>query len=272
MVKCSRKSVSLSDLWVSSDEKLSDFFVSSWQRGESPVPLLVVRLALATLAVGIFVWSLSSGASPYWLIYLTNWGLLLVVLTTLSSLLVSFIALCNKLPDVGELPWYVSMYWIFYNIGVPVAVMITALYWILLYDPDPPEGEPQPDFWLDLATHGFNSCIAVAEVLISRTPVRFLHVYQPLGVGLWYAAFSGIYYAAGGTDREGNPFIYDILDWRQARHAGIIVAISAAGLIMLYTLLWGFALCRDKVSAAFVRTISHDLPSTPPDPHMHRIV
>lgn len=55
-------------------------------------------------------------------------------------------------------------------------------------------------FWLDVSTHGFASCLAMAELLMSRTPVRFLHVYQPLGMGLWYAAFSGIYYAAGGTD------------------------------------------------------------------------
>lgn len=55
-------------------------------------------------------------------------------------------------------------------------------------------------FWLDLATHGFNSCVAVVELFCARTPMRFLHLYQPLGVGLWYAAFTAIYYAAGGTD------------------------------------------------------------------------
>ena len=55
-------------------------------------------------------------------------------------------------------------------------------------------------FWLDVATHGITSCVCMAELLLSRTPVRFLHIYQPLSLGLWYAGFSAIFYAAGGTD------------------------------------------------------------------------
>jgi hypothetical protein len=53
--------------------------------------------------------------------------------------------------------------------------------------------------WLDIATHGVNSCIVLAELVASRTPLRFLHFYQPLGFALWYIAFTAIYYAAGGT-------------------------------------------------------------------------
>lgn len=55
-------------------------------------------------------------------------------------------------------------------------------------------------FYLEIVTHGANSAVALTEVLASRTPVRLLHMYQPLGLGLWYAAFSFVYYAAGGTD------------------------------------------------------------------------
>lgn len=55
-------------------------------------------------------------------------------------------------------------------------------------------------FWLDVATHGFNSVISVGELVVSRTPVRWLHVYQPLLVAAVYVAFSGIYFATGGTN------------------------------------------------------------------------
>lgn len=68
--------------------------------------------------------------------------------------------------------------------------------------------------------------------------------------------------------RNGNPYIYEVLDWRQGRRAGIIVAGSVAGVLIIYALLWGVAVCRDKVSTALVRTTSHDLPLTPPDQHM----
>ncbi|XP_047541787.1 protein rolling stone-like [Vanessa atalanta] len=267
MVKRIGNKFTLSDLWVTSNEKLSDFYLTSWQRGDSAVPMLLVRLFLSMVTVGILVWSLISGASPYWLIYLTNWGLLLVTSLTLSSLLVSCLAVGNKLPDGGNLPWYVSLYWLLYNITVSIAIMITALYWILLFSPEIKAEQTPAQFWLDVATHGFNSCVAFVEVILSRTPLHFVHIYQPLGIGLWYAMFSAIYYLAGGTDSIGNPFIYEVLDWRQSDRAGVIVAISAASLIMLYTALWGLSICRDKLSTLLIRTTSLSLPLTPPDRH-----
>ncbi|KOB75032.1 Protein rolling stone, partial [Operophtera brumata] len=107
------------------------------------------------------------------------------------------------------------------------SVGLIALCSLLILFLEPEEFVPRI-FWLDLATHGFNSCIAACELLVSRTPVRALHVYQPLGLGL-----------------NGNPFIYEVLDWRQGRRAGIIVVGSVAGLLILYAILWGVALCRD---------------------------
>ncbi|CAK1540212.1 unnamed protein product [Leptosia nina] len=265
-MKCSRKSISLGDLWVLSNEKLSDFYLTSWQKGESPVPMLVIRLVLAGVAAGIFAWSLYSGASPYWLIFLTNWGVLLVFLMTFSGLSVSFVATFRKLPDIsdGNLPWYVSVYWLTYNIALIISLMITGLYWILLYNPEQDE-EQSTGFWLDLSTHGFNSCIVFSEFILSRTPLRFVHIYQPMAVGLWYAIFTGIYYAAGGTDSLGNPFIYEILDWRQPTRSLALIAASLAALIIIFTVMWGLTLCRDKISVAVIRTTSLDLPFTPPD-------
>ncbi|XP_063838998.1 protein rolling stone-like [Ostrinia nubilalis] len=274
MVKLFRDSVTLSDIWVSSNGKLSDFYASSWQRGDSALPLLVLRLLLAAAAVGILAWSVAEGASPYWLIYLTNWGLLMVTMMTLSGLLVSGIIFVKKPSETSDsdIPWYISMYWLLYNSAVSLAIMITALYWILLYDSELSAESPRM-FWLDLSTHGFNSCIAFLEVALSRTPVRFLNFYQPLGIGLWYAAFTAIYYAAGGTDAMGNHYIYEILDWKYGKRAGGIVGISIAGLLAIYALLWALALCRDKASTSLVRTTSQALQATPPDDILHtRIV
>ncbi|XP_045446036.1 protein rolling stone-like [Melitaea cinxia] len=270
MVKKLKNAFSISDLWVSSNEKTSDYYLTSWQRGDSAIPMFLVRLLLSSVSVGILVWSLVVGAGPHWMIYLTNWGLLLVTSLTLSGLLVSCFAICKKIPDGGNLPWYVSIYWLCYNITITIAIMITALYWILLFSPELKAEQTAGAFWLDVATHGFNSCLALAELLLSRTPMRFLHIYQPLGMGVWYAGFSAIYYSAGGTDGMGNPFIYEILDWSQADRAGVIVAISAASLIILYTVLWFLTLARDKLSVSLIRTTS--LPLTPPELHSPDVV
>lgn len=267
MVKIYRKSVSLSALWVSSNERLSDFYASSWQRGESPIPMLVLRMVLATVALAILIWSLVEAPTPYWLIYLTNWGLLLLTSLFICGLVMSFMALFNRSYDTKELPWYASLYWAVFNISITISIMITALYWLLLYSTEVRDEMDERAFWLDVSTHGITSCLAVAELLLSRTPVRFLHVYQPLSMGLWYAVFSGIYHVTGGTDVNGNPFIYEILDWSQSKRSSIIVAASMVGLIIVYAFIWGIALCRDKVSTYLVRTTSHDLPAAPPDRH-----
>ncbi|KAF9421375.1 hypothetical protein HW555_002590 [Spodoptera exigua] len=266
MVKFYRKSVPLSALWVSSNERLSDFYASSWQRGESPIPMLVIRILCAGMALAILSWSLAEAPTPYWLIYLTNWGLLLVASLFLCSLIMSSMAIYNRSYETKKLPWYASLYWAVFNVSVTISIMITALYWLLLYNAKVREVETRA-FWLDVSTHGITSCLAVIELLLSRTPVRFMHLYQPLSLGLWYAVFSCIYYVAGGTDANGKHFIYEILDWSQSKRAGIIVVASMAGLIIVYAFIWAIALCRDKVSTLLVRTTSHDLPPAPPDRH-----
>uniref|UniRef100_A0A2A4JU90 Uncharacterized protein n=1 Tax=Heliothis virescens TaxID=7102 RepID=A0A2A4JU90_HELVI len=267
MVKFYRKSVSLSALWVSTNERLSDFYASSWQRGESPIPMLVVRLMLMGMALAILIWSLVEAPNPHWLIYLTNWGLMLDVGMLLCGLIVSSSALYNRPSEEKALPWYASMHWAVFNIAVTLSIMITTLYWVLLYNPALRSEMTTRAFWLDVSTHGIASCLMVVELVLSRTPVRFLHVYQPLGMGLWYAVFSAIYYAAGGTDINGNPFIYEVLDWSQGKRTGIVVAASMAGLIVVYTFVWAIALCRDKLSSILIRTTSHNLAAAPPDRH-----
>lgn len=96
MVKFSRKNVSLSAFWVSHHDKLSDFYASSCQRGDSPLPMLVVRAILASIATAVLVWSLVEMPSSHWLIYLTNWGILLMNLLTWSGLLVSMLAMAKN--------------------------------------------------------------------------------------------------------------------------------------------------------------------------------
>ncbi|KAJ8736154.1 hypothetical protein PYW08_006810 [Mythimna loreyi] len=268
MVKIYRKSLSFSTLWVSTNEKLSDFYASSWQRGESPIPMLICRTVLTAVALAILLWSLVEAPNPYWLIYLTNWGLLLDVGMLISGIVVSLEVIYNKTYDIKELPWYASLYWALFNIAVTLSIMITSLYWLLLYDPNLREEMGERAFWLDVSTHGITSCVCLAEVLLSRTPVRFPHLYQPLSMGLWYAVFSIIFYMAGGKDINGNPFIYDVLDWSQGKRTSIVVAASMAGLVIVYSFVWGVALCRDKLSTLLVRTTSHDLPAAPPDRHM----
>lgn len=100
MVKCCRKPLALSDFWVTTYDKLSDFYASAWQRGDSAVPLLVIRLILASVAVGILIWSLCESPSWYWFLYLTNWGMMLLTAALICGLAVSICAV-HETPTVG---------------------------------------------------------------------------------------------------------------------------------------------------------------------------
>ena len=51
----------------------------------------------------------------------------------------------------------------------------------------------------------------------------------PVLVGLWYVLFSVVYWAAGGLDPDGHPWIYPMLDWDHPASAVITVTASAAG-------------------------------------------
>lgn len=99
-MKCYRKTITLSDFWVTTHDKLSDFYASAWQRGDSAVPLLVIRLLLASVALGILIWSLCESPTYYWLLYLTNWGMAILTLALLSGLAVSICAVMQK-PTAG---------------------------------------------------------------------------------------------------------------------------------------------------------------------------
>lgn len=65
----------------------TDFYISVWQRTKSPIPLLIWRILLLLTSLAIVITSmtfygLSEFHIGYWFLYLTHWGLSLMVLST----------------------------------------------------------------------------------------------------------------------------------------------------------------------------------------------
>ena len=52
--------------------------------------------------------------------------------------------------------------------------------------------------------------------------------------------FSLFYYLGGGTDAEGNPYIYDILDWRDPGGAILFSFLAFMGVFIIFPILYGF--------------------------------
>lgn len=64
----------------------ADFYLSPWQKTRSSVPLLLFRifLFLGTLAIVLasMIYYIQSGLFRYWFIYLTHWGMLVILFAT----------------------------------------------------------------------------------------------------------------------------------------------------------------------------------------------
>lgn len=131
--------------------------------------------------------------------------------------------------------------WFLYNTTNMTSVIITGVYWALLFTPGSPLGA------IDFLVHGFNSITSIVDLFISKRPCRLLHFVHPLVVLMAYVAFSAIYWAAGGREPSGLSYIYPVLDWE---NLGLTVPFVAVGLFVgvpvVHTLFWGLHLLRDS--------------------------
>ncbi|XP_013177201.1 PREDICTED: protein rolling stone-like isoform X3 [Papilio xuthus] len=206
--------------------------------------------------VPIFLWSLITiiwstaafwGSVDKYMLYMTHWGLLLILVESFFGVIVA-LKEDRYLPDTkGAFPWYVKVYWVLYNITIPVAFLITVFYWSILntaikkvnYAPNPT---------LDVMLHGVNSLVMLAELFLSAHPSRLLHVMQPLYFGVVYLIFTIVYYDAGGLDPWGHVFIYPVIDWSKPEQTLVVASLTGLFLVLMHVLTVGVATSRDIIA------------------------
>ncbi|CAK1602285.1 unnamed protein product [Parnassius mnemosyne] len=213
-------------MFMLKDEDVSDFYLSAFQKNRSTVPLFFIRLIISFGCIGTLIASAMTITDfGYWPIFLTHWGLVLNAIAAVLGVIVSARAyLRGPIEAIFGLPWYVKMYWVMTNIATTIALFITVFYWSFLTDLDE---DYAPNEILDVFIHLVNSILMLALLLSARQPMRLLHFYQPLVVGIIYMIFSIIYYFAGGTNPWTNdPYIYPPLDWSTPGTAVVTVLIS----------------------------------------------
>ena len=88
---------------------------------------------------------------------------------------------------------------------------------------------------LILVMHGFNSIYVILDLFLGATPIRLLHFYQGVIVGLIYVCFSAIY-----TTQTGEA-IYPILDWNGDPGSAALYALllGLVGLPVLWLIVFG---------------------------------
>ncbi|XP_061179102.1 protein rolling stone-like [Saccostrea echinata] len=148
--------------------------------------------------------------NPKWLAYLTNWGYTtLAMFSILDCVVTLYASISNEelLESDMEIPWYVKIQWILFNVSTVTAFVITVLFYTLL----------TPTLTANsILTHAVNSLYALSNLAICAKPVRILHVYQPVILALLYSVFSVIFHEAGGGT------IYSILDWDKVQNTVLL--------------------------------------------------
>ncbi|XP_058981115.1 protein rolling stone isoform X2 [Musca domestica] len=202
-----------------SHQPVDDFLKSQWQTSQKSYLWLLYRWGLALcFGVGVLGSLIQQFGAGRWFIYLTDWGFLLCMyISWFGAILVTIYHFCPTYFD--NKPKVLKVYWCSHWCVLVVATVITFMYWLFIFPNDNANASDLYNLW----AHGFNSILMVLDHMLVAFPTRLLHVVYPLILGLVYAIFSLIYYLAGGVDVNGNPYIYEILDWSQPGWATLMI-------------------------------------------------
>lgn len=191
-------------------EKPALFVTSQWAW---PQGLYVLYRLL--FAIYWMVWIILSGVnlgSPRWFLLLTNWALFLLTFGSLCRALTATHAwfIQDDLHSVyrkNQLPWFLKMQWVIYNISLSSGFIATVLYWVNFFEGSIFDNAPQLEVIQALHTHGINMVFLFVDLFITATPIHFLHVYHSLIYSLILGFFIATYHLVTGIP------IYSQLDW-----------------------------------------------------------
>ncbi|XP_067684220.1 protein rolling stone-like [Haliotis asinina] len=157
-------------------------------------------------------WTRTDQDNIKWFVYLTNWMFFILTLGTIIEFIaVGYCHLKRKdiiNGDVNRMPTFLKVTWVWQNLSNTVSVLVTVLFWVLLYSP----GKVISD--VSYITHAGNTIYVIVNLCITASPVRWLHFFHPFIVAIVYAIFSAVFQAAGGTNGLGYSSIYPVLDWQ----------------------------------------------------------
>ena len=106
-----------------------------------------------------------------------------------------------------EVVWYQKVQWLLITLGLEMAIGVSVLYWAVVY-------RSSHDLnGVNLNTHLVNGVIALFDICFSGIIIRLLHFVYLFFLGVVYVIFTGIYYAADGTNAQHEPYIYSAIDY-----------------------------------------------------------
>jgi hypothetical protein len=191
------------------------------------------------------------GHNSKWFIFLTNWGFFILTAHFLWAAGIAIHYVVTKTGnrnDESAMRWFHGIGWLLFNSAVNVALLITVLFWALLYpsigknsgsdNTNSTESshfggsDHEEDLEVNIVMHTLNTLLSLTDIFFSGFPVRLLHAVHTMIIGSLYAIFTVIYWAAGGTNNyNGQRYIYPVLDyskWPGRAAANVILSVLVA--------------------------------------------
>lgn len=222
-------------------------------------------VALYFLGWLIYVFVAAREPKSKLLIFLTIWGFIVWTLYLLVAAMSSTVkmgfwiwntALGEREPELDpadhlqsvvvtwsedRVAWYQKVHWVLFILGVPVQICVMLLYWTLLSGMDA-NRESAENYNL----HLLGGLIGLIDVFVSGVILSLYHLYLVIGYGCVYTVFTGIYYAANGTNPRGDRYIYPILDYgnNPGTSAAVGIATSLVVVPLIYLLTYGISVVR----------------------------
>jgi hypothetical protein len=135
----------------------------------------------------------------------------------------------------------IKLSWLFYNIIAISSIIVTVSYFTYVYIADL---QMEPSWIMELGNihrHGFNSLVAIIDIILLGYPVRILHfVYTDL-YGWIYAFVTFLYWYQDPT----KNIIYETLDY--AKPITIVIKFTILNLLVLVMQILHFAVYQLKL-------------------------
>ncbi|XP_060592175.1 protein rolling stone-like [Ruditapes philippinarum] len=224
--------------------QVEDFLLSQWS--DNPVPYAIYRTIVAAFFfIMVFYTSIYGVLGAKAAIMLTYWSFYILVACQILRAVNCwyYISLRKQGQDVKaclQNKRRIKMQWLLHNLGSDAAPLVSVLFWTIAYD-------GSGVTLVNCTTHGINAVFVLVDTLISRTPVRMLHLYQSSCMGFVYMLFSYIYHLAGGTNHKGEPYIYKPLDYNNNFSVAISTALVSIFLVAPLIHCWIFFLYRFRL-------------------------
>ena len=136
-----------------------------------------------------------------WLIFLTNQGMMLLILHNLLH--TAIIIKKRIIPSNGSspsLPLVYKISWSLQSITSSISLFITTLYWLAVhgYVVEHHLLLNTADWVFNFFLHLSNTVFSLLDLFLTARPVSLFHAYLPVIFGVCYSIFTLIYGLAGG--------------------------------------------------------------------------